>query len=237
MIALSQLLILCPLWLKFATGLVFILRLFFRKRRDPQQTQRQVGSQNLQAGRDINISLAPSQQEPKQSAPSEDGKLPQDLPPAEASPRPADPVQLAADRRSFEALQAIINSDWMVSWEEWQTTNSQYLKKDVVEKFTAYEYESRKPERKFFSEILRTAHEAFLTSVQRFMSRTALIMVPYQGGESVFVIRTKAEGEKHWIEDYDERYEREADEVEQLTDSAWIAWQDFMRVAAVTFIS
>lgn len=121
-----------------------------------------------------------------------------DAPPTEVSPRLTDPAQLAADQRSFEALQAIIDSDWMVSWEDKQARNPQYVWDDVTERFLAYQYESKKPEQTFFSETLRPAHEAFLASLQSFMSGIALIMIP-EPGVSAFVIRTKAEGHGRWI--------------------------------------
>ena len=169
-------------------------------------------------------------------APPEKGNPTQDAPPTEVSSRLTDHVQLAADQRSFEALQAIIDSDWMVSWEDRQARNPQYVFEDVTERFSAYQYESKKPERQFFSETLRLAHEAFLASLQRFMSGIARIMVPEPGG-SALVIRTKAEGHGRWIKDYDERYRQEVTEVVKLTNNVCTAWQTFMKLAAVTFLA
>jgi hypothetical protein len=69
------------------------------------------------------------------------------------------------------------------------------------------------------------------------LSGTANIMVPHHGGGTLFVISVKAAGESRWIDDYSELYERQVEEVTRLTSEVWGAWQQFMRVAAVTLIS
>jgi class 3 adenylate cyclase len=155
----------------------------------------------------------------------------------EPVPSPANPAELTADRRSFEALQAVINSDWIVSWEEWQANSPQYLEKQHVHTFRAYEFESRKPERTFFSAHLRAAHEQFIAAIKRFLHGTGRIMVTDHGSTDWYVISVKAAGQSRWIEDYSERYERQVEEVTNLTNGVWTAWQHFMRIAAVTFIS
>lgn len=121
-------------------------------------------------------------------------------------------------------LWGLIDSKFLKNWCEWRMYNIQHERHDTFQLMLEYIDRASMPENKFGDEDLRTANDAFCRSLDDYTGKVSVNMA--HDGHKGFVINTKAVG--GWIEDYDERYDRECDILREAIESVWHSWEVYI---------
>lgn len=142
-----------------------------------------------------------------------------------------------ADKAIYLSLKGWLDSDWVNNWTQRQSNYPQWVDKEVFYKFREYLHEAQKPEREFFDEELQIRHIALLEELESFLATVGLQVVLHPANNDLYVIKTKAASSERWIEDYDERYQKEVDIILAATDRVKMAWREYMRAITLRFPS
>ncbi len=116
-------------------------------------------------------------------------------------------------------------------WGSWQLGLANSISAKTFQVFEEYLATAGRPESIFYNDELLVAHQAFVAAVRNFLQETAQVVSPApESGGTIgwYVINVKAGG---WVDDYDERYEKEMSVVEEATRNVVEAWTRYAMLA------
>lgn len=132
------------------------------------------------------------------------------------------------DLAAFNRLQVFINSNWIQDFEFIQLNYPQYVRKYIRDNLIDYLYESEKAENEFFNKEILLSHNKFISSITAFLKDIATITKFDHPDDEALTIRTKTV--KKWIDDYDERYEREVNIIIDRAENIIENYKNFIRI-------
>lgn len=143
-----------------------------------------------------------------------------------------------ADQSTLTRLLSIINSAWMINWVSDQMSHPDLINNKIWQKFDSYILESKKPERQFFHEALRRAHDAFLLSIKKFQIEATRLFFPVPGNPDSQQIKAKSNrriGLSYTEDDYCRDLQEQIDTIRSIVWSVKEAWERYVVVANATF--
>jgi len=116
----------------------------------------------------------------------------------------------------------IIDSKWILNWYSWRSDHPQYENRESRNKLREYLESALQPEYSFNRESLRIAHDEFRKILAEYIHVVAIQMVP--DGSDMFVATVKAAGSEKWIDNYNEKYQKQCDAMTDALEKVWVAW-------------
>jgi hypothetical protein len=87
------------------------------------------------------------------------------------------------------------------------------------------------PENTFYNGGLLASHETLIQSIVNYLTVSARERVPQDSNPGNFVLSIKSAGAERHIENYDEKYQNQVDEIRSAVNQLWTAWGEYARAA------
>lgn len=136
-------------------------------------------------------------------------------------------IQSDVDLHIGNHFWSLINSKWMLDWYSTRITHPQFEQQTYVHTFTEYLYYSDMPENVFKEEQIKALHNALLSAISNYLNAVSTEMISDDNANN-YVITVKYHGGKRWIDDYDDKYEKQVNEIKSATKSVYEAWQGYI---------
>jgi hypothetical protein len=133
-------------------------------------------------------------------------------------------VRSDVDLHIASTLWNLIDSSWMRNWYSWRTSHPQYEHGERFDLIEQYISTVSLPENVFKDESLRKAHDTLCSELNAYGHKVVREMV--WDGHKTYVIRTKTISD--WVDDYDERYERECNILIEAIEAVWVSWERYI---------
>lgn len=137
-----------------------------------------------------------------------------------------DALRSDVDARAAQTLWGAMGSKWLREWHETQMGYPMYETRNNIDIFDSYLRLAEQPENHFRNPRLQDTHDGLLKAIRAYLRTSGDERVSDGMDRGEYVISTKRI--IGYVEDYDERYERQVEALSTATEFVWSSWKSYI---------